>query len=327
MRELLDHESAFDRDYLLRAGLFFNDLDFAFQLRNFTPRNIAVIESRWQEVSHALLLSAGLFKRFGITGSALTGVNAVMLIACYIFKLEQGQPLDSWSVTGADQDRIRRWISGILFHGVLGGAANVTMEAYRRALNEHLREHLVFPVQGLTERMAVRGRSMNFDDEAVGRFVAQEPKSRVFRTSLQLLYSRVDWTTKDWQIVQIIPSHLLLDDRLRVQGVLPEDIRAYQSWAPRLANQMILTDEEAKDYYSMDLEDWVNSRAPEFWLRHHLPSDPALYEEFSFLDFIQARRALIKTYLRTVLVDDVQVARPESPSALAEQAVRLSSAF
>lgn len=315
MRDALSHDTGFDRDYLLRAGLFFNDLDFAFQLRNFTPRNIAIIESRWPEVKRALLISADLFRQYGITKGALTGVNAVMLIACYVFKFNQGRPLDAWSIFPADAERIRRWISAVLFHGVLSGAANVTMEIYRRVLNERLRVQDRFPVESLTARMAVRGRSMNFDDEAVGRFIAQESKSRIFEVSACLLYDRTDWSSKDWQTVQVIPSHRLLDERLRVQGVALEEIRVYQSWAHRLANHVILDDAAAREYYSTDLEDWVKTRDAEFLRKHHLPDDPALYDEYSFLDFIQARRQRVKAYLQSVLSDDLPSDAPQDGAA------------
>lgn len=316
MRELLDQENQFDRDYLLRAGLFFNDLDFAFQLRNFTPRNIGLIESTWREVTRALVIAAELFKGFGITGSALTGVNAVMLVGCFVFKQQKGRNLEDWIISDEDQDRVRRWITSVLFHGVLSGAANVSMEYYRRTLTEAMRNGAKFPIEAVTDRMAVRGRSMSFNEEAVGRFVAQEPKSRIFRPCLQLLYARLDWDVPDWQVVQIIPSHRLLEDRLRVQGVQMDDIRAYQSWSARLGNQMLLNDDEAKAYYSMDLEDWVNSRPPEFWSKHCLPADPALYDEFNFLDFIQARRGLIKNLLHSVLMDAISQPKDERVSLL-----------
>ena len=312
MRDALNQDNAFDRDYLLRAGLFFNDLDFAFQLRNFTPRNIALIEAKWPEVKQALLLGAELFKRFGISGGALTGVNSVMLISCFIFKVNQGLLPADWAVTPADQARIRKWISAVLFHGVLSGAANVTMEFYRRTLNEQLKLRSEFPMAELTTRMTVRGRSMNFDDEAVGRFVAQETKSRIFEVSTCLLYDRMDWLTKDWQTVQVIPSHRLLDDRLRVQGVSPEEIGAYQSWAHRLVNHIVLDDEQAREYYGMDLDDWVRTRPADFFALHHLPDDPALYEEFNFLDFVHARRQLIKMRMQTLLSEEA-VRAAETP--------------
>lgn len=303
MRDALQQESAFDRDYLLRSGLFFNDLDFGFQLRNFTPRNIALIEATWQGTKRASLLTSEMFVRFGLKGGALTGVNAVMLIACYVYKLNQGRPEAEWSVPEADQERIRRWIISVLFHNVLGGTANITMEFYRRLLNEHLKSEKRFPIGELTTRMAIRGRSMSYDVETVGRFVAQEPKSRVYTASLTLLYPRTDWSRKDWQLVQIIPSNRLLDDRLRVQGVPTDEIPAYQSWSNRLVNQMLLTDDEAREYYEADLSDWVATRTPEFWRRHHLPDDPTLYDEFCFLEFVQARKRLILQYLEQVLLD------------------------
>lgn len=306
LRQTLEQESAFDRDYLLRAGLFFNDLDFAFQLRNFTPRNIAIIESKWQGVKRALLLAAELFERYGIKGGALTGVNAVMLIACYIYKINKDRATDEWTLSGKDEERIRRWIISVIFHGVLGGTANITMELYRRLVNEQLQHEASFPMAGLAERLVRGGRViMNYSDEAVGRFVAQEAKGRIATTCLTLLYDRTDWLVKDWQVVQIIPSNRLLDDRLRVQGVALEEILVFQSWANRLANLMILSDEEAKQYYSMDLEQWVASRQPGFWARHCLPDDPTLYEEHRFLDFVQARKSLVAARLATVLVDDI----------------------
>lgn len=303
MREALGHDTAFDRDYLLRSGLFFNDLDFAFQLRNFTPRNIAIIEANWTGVKHALLMTTDLFVQFGIRGSALTGVNAVMLIACYLFKANQGKPEGEWDIPEGDADRVRRWIISVLFHGVLSGAANVTMEFYRRIVNEQLKLSRSFPVQELSSRMTLRGRVMDYGTDAVGRFSAYEVKTRIGTIALSLLYSRCDWSVKNWQVIQVVPSHLLLDDRLRVQGVPNEEIGVYQSWAGRIANQMILSDEEAKAYYSMDLEAWASSRTSEFWARHHLPSDPALYEEFAFLEFITARKQLLALHLERVLLD------------------------
>lgn len=324
MREALAIESAFDRDYLLRAGLFFNDLDFAFQLRNFTPRNIAIIEAKWEGVKRALLLTTDLFVKFGIRGGALTGVNAVMLVACYLFKANQSKPESEWGIPEDDADRIRRWIISVLFHNVLSGAANVTMEFYRRVVNEQLKLAKRFPVQELSNRMTVRGRAMTYNSEAVGRFAAQEIKSRIGTVALSLLYPRFDWVNKNWQVVQVVPTHLLLDDRLRVQGVLSEEIGVYQSWAGRMANQVILTDDEAKEYYSMDLEDWVLSRKPDFWARHQLPSDPALYEEFAFLEFIQVRKQLLALRLERVLLDDPEIQQQEQrQTCFSEQTLSL----
>ncbi len=314
MREILDQESAFDRDYLLRAGLFFNDLDFAFKLRNFTPRNISIIQARWADMKRALLMAARLFARYGITGGALTGQNAVMLVACYLYKLNSGKADDQWATNPVDDERIRRWITAVIFHGVLSGAANITMEFYRRSLNEQLKVSPRFPMDELVTRMAVRGRTMSFNEETVGKFMAQDNKHRIFKLMLCLLYDRTDWSTQKWQIVQIIAKDRLQEDRLRVQGVQADQIAQYQSWEPRLVNHMILSDEEAKDYFAMEREAWLRSRPAGFWRRHHLPSNPVLYEESAFLDFVKARRKLIAQRLGMVLTD-VEPAAAAGPAA------------
>lgn len=306
LRSVLEQDKAFDRDYQLRSGLFFNDLDFAFQIRNFTPHNIAVIESKWAETSKALRMSADLFSRMGVTGGHLTGMNAVMLIACYIFKLNKGKPLDEWAVEPDDEENIRRWVISVLFHGVLGGAANVTMELYRRTLNEQFEFCWIsslppyFPVRMLNERMTKRGRVMDFDDTAIARFWLTEAKARLGQPCLSLLYDRVDWKTEGFQLVQIMPSHRLLDERLQAAGLTEMEIPVAQNWASKLANFALMSETEAREYYQMDFEDWVATRTPDQFAKHLLPSDPALYDEYSFIDFVTARRLLITERLRNL---------------------------
>jgi hypothetical protein len=118
--------------------------------------------------------------------------------------------------------------------------------------------------------------------------------------SLTLLYDRADWSAGDYRVVPIMPSHRLLDERLRVQGVPESQVPQLQSWAGRLANACLMTEDESKQYYAVDFEDWVRTRTPEFLARHHLPSDLNLYDEYTFLSWIGARRALIAERLQGI---------------------------
>lgn len=300
MRDALTQgqSKAFDRDFLLRCGLYFNDLDAAFQLRNFTPRNIAIIEKSWSEVKQALRLSTELFVRYGMTGPVLMANNAVMLIAMFIFKLNTGKPLSDWQLDADNAERIRVWIGSVLFLNLLGAAGNSTAERYRRIVNEHIQSSDRFPLEALAEFMPTLGRTMNYTDEVVGRFIAQEASGRLGRMSLSLLYRGADTAQERTSMVHVFPPHRLLEERLRTQGVTEGDISAFHSWSARLGNYMLLTEDEARDYYAMDFEDWATSRSADFWTTHHLPNDPALYDEFYFLDFIQARKKLITQRLQ-----------------------------
>lgn len=306
LRDTLQQETAFGRDYLLRSGLFFNDLKFGFQLRNFTPRNIAIIESRWQEVKLALRTAAEAFARYGIVGSALTGPNAVMLIALFVFKLNAQKPLAEWSVDADNAERIRRWIISVLFHGVMGGTANVTMDLYRRIISKSLQASGRFPAPLLVEQMTARGKSMNFTDEVLGRFISQPKDSRLGELCLSLLYDRSDWSDDDYQIVAVMPSHRLHNDRLHAQGILDAEIAQMQSWSDRLVNLCLMTGEESRHYHSLDFEDWVVTLSPDFVARHHLPADRDLYAECHFLTWIATRRDLIAQRMQVIYQIDAQ---------------------
>ena len=325
LRDTLEQEKAFDRDYLLRSGLFFNDLKFAFQLRNFTPRNITIIESRWNEVKLALRMAAEAFARYGIVGSALTGANAVMLIGLFIFKLNVGKTLTEWSLDADNAERIRRWIISVLFHGVLGGTANITMELYRRTVSKNLQAGDRFPAPLLAEQMTTRGKSMNYTDEAVGRFVSQTKDNRLLRLCLSLLYDRSDWSDDEYQIVAVMPSHRLHHDRLHAQGVLDAEINQMQSESNCLINLCLMTSEESQHYHALDFEDWVATLTPDFVARHHLPADRDLYAECHFLTWIDARRDLIAQRLRAIYQIDSQAAtdtyKKDDDLALADLAI------
>lgn len=293
LRGVLDQETSFDRDYLLRSGLFFNDLDFAFKISNFTPRNIAIIESTWLAVEKGLRMSADIFRKGQITGGHLTASNAVMLAACYLYKRNKGVPLEQWACPPEDEERIRKWIVGVLFHGVLGGAANITMELFRRVLNESFLSRTEFPAQSLVTNLTRRGRVMNFDVNAIERFAATQSKGRLGQPALSLLYDRTDWSTEQWMVVQVIPSHRLDDDRLLSVGVPISEVAQFKSWGGLLANCVLLTQAESREYHQLDFEDWVTSRT-DAWLNEHLlPTNYVLYHERCFLDFIKARTALI----------------------------------
>ncbi len=302
LREVLDQEKSFDRDYLLRSGLFFNDLDFAFKISNFTPRNIAIIENTWLAVEKGLRLSAEIFKKANITGGNLTASNAVMLVACFIYKLNKGIPIDQWSCPESDVETIRKWIISVLFNGVLGGAANITMELYRRVLNDSQLQTDGFPAQILIANLKKRGRVMEFNDEAVQRFAATDAKGRLGQPALSLLYDRTDWSAEPWVVLQIIPAYRLEEDRLLSVGVPMGEVAQFKSWSGRLANCLLMTQAESREYHQLDFEDWITSRS-EAWLEEHfLPNNFSLYHERCFLDFIKARTALISIRLASVFV-------------------------
>lgn len=297
LRETLEQQNGFDRDYLLRAGLFFNDLNFGFQIRNFTPRNISIIENSWEALDKALRDSASLFSRWGVVGPHLTASNIVMLVACYVFKLNKGLPREEWSLSPDDEEQIRRWVLAALFHGVLGGTANVTMELYRKVLNEQLLAAPAFPSKALVQRMTRRGRVMEFDSHAVDRLCELDARGRLARPSLSLAYERNVASDGRGTVEPIFPKHYLSPERLRGAGLSDDEIAKCLAWESCLVNMALMSSSQVEEHRRLDFDDWWQSRTPEFLAEHLIPNDPALFEPARFPEFVAARKALMKAAL------------------------------
>lgn len=144
---------------------------------------------------------------------------------------------------------------------------------------------------------------MEFNDEAVQRFAATDAKGRLGQPALSLLYDRTDWSAEPWVVMQIIPAYRLEEDRLLSVGVPMGEVTQFKSWSGRLANCVLMTQAESREYHQLDFEDWITSRS-EAWLEEHfLPNNYSLYHERCFLDFIKARTALISIRLASVFED------------------------
>jgi hypothetical protein len=176
---------------------------------------------------------------------------------------------------------------------VLSGTANVTMDLFRRLLDQQLTSEASFPAQALVDRMTLRGRVMRFDPVAVERFVSLEAKGRLGQPCLSLFYDRTDWSAQPWVLVQVVPSHRLVEDRLLSVGVPEAEVAAFGSWSGRIANSVLMTQAEAREYHQLDFETWVTTRSDAWLQQHVLPTDFNLYHERCFLDFIKARTPLI----------------------------------
>ncbi|MDR2839114.1 MAG: DUF262 domain-containing protein [Azonexus sp.] len=298
----LEQDNGFGYEYQLRSGLFFNDLSATFQTKNFSSSNIATLERRWLEIDRALRLTADLFNRIGITGSYLPSFNVVMLVSCYVFKLNDGKPVGEWSLCPEDEESIRRWVIFVLFRGVLGATTNIMID-YRRALNKHIEfckqdgQPIAFPARKLNEYMDNRGRIMKFDNKAIDDFCLIEARDRsgLGRPCLSLLYDRTDWKLENFNVVQIVPSSQVGDEHIELSENKIEDGK---SWGNTLANSVLMPERDAREYRDMGFDDWIATRQDQF-AKHLLPSKLSIYGKYGydFSDFIKERRQLIANRL------------------------------
>lgn len=285
---------ALEREFILRSCLFFCDLDFGFKLANFSPANIARIEGQWSAVKEALLAAATLLRQQGIHGQALASHNVLMLVGYYVFR---HQRTNAEPVSDADAERIRCWVIAVIFHGLLGLQTSRTFSTVRNALREALRHGRDFPYAGLSAALARIGRPIGFDPRQLDLYCARSIHGADGSQLLSLLYGG------DLGRLQRRPEPLVqvryLDPKyLRSTGVQEALIPPMQRLIDTLELAVALTDDERRDYYARDFEDWIASRPDTFFATHCLPADRSLYRLDRLLDLAQARRRLLAEALQ-----------------------------
>jgi len=78
----------FDKDFVLKSCLVLSDLtDIAFKVDNFSNKNMAIIEKKWEEIERSLKLAVDLISGLGYGQQTLTSANAIIPIAYYIMKI------------------------------------------------------------------------------------------------------------------------------------------------------------------------------------------------------------------------------------------------
>lgn len=306
---------AIEREFILRACLFFADLEFGFKLANFSPANIARIEILWPRVRAALLLTARVLRAQGIYGDSLGGNSVLMLAGYYVFRSNRQREPEEFVVGDADAERLRRWVIALTFHTVLGLNTGTTFAWIRTGLRDALREQTAFPSAELWDVHRARGRPIDFDRSALDRYCAHGDTERLGPALLSLAYG-ADLVRLGRRPMPLVQPRFLTAEYLRAAGVAEPLITPTQELVGRLVLAVALTEHERADYYARDFEDWIATRADEFFAAHCLPADRALYRFDRLLDLAAERKQFLLARLGQLPTADVVVATIAAPIPL-----------
>lgn len=299
---------ALEREFILRSCLFFCDLDFRFKLGNFSPANIARIESNWASVRAALLLAAKTLRAHGIYGETIAGHNVLMLVGYFVFRSNREREPAEFVVSDRDAELLRRWVIGLTFHGLFG-QTTATFQVIRTAMRDALRHDTEFPYEALAAAVRNMGRAMDFDSTAIDKYCAHGETDRMGPALLSLLYG-ADLAALHRRPTSLVQARFLGTEYLRAAGMAEPLIAPTQQILGRLVLSVALTEREREDYYARDFEDWIATRPDEFFATHALPGDRSLYRLDRLLDLAAERKSLIAQTLRQA-PDSTMLAPPQ----------------
>ena len=205
---------SFSKDLVLKAGLMLSDIGrVGFKVDNFNRENMDTLESQWEDIKRALILTVQLVSSFGFTGHSLPAHNAILPIAYYLYTKDPGDFFLAHSSFEQDRKGIREWlIRSLLKSGVWGSGLDTLLTDLRRAIRENGIH--TFPVARLREAMARRGRQLFFDDEEVEDLADMRYGDRLTFALLSLLVPFVDLRNQ-FHVDHIFPTSKFSDRRLK----------------------------------------------------------------------------------------------------------------
>lgn len=323
LTETLQPPRAIEREFILRSCLFICDLDFQFQIQNFTPANIRLIEQHWVEIKRSLLFTASILRTNGLFGENLASHNIVMLVGYYAYWLNRTSTAAEHMIAMSDQERIRRWVVMFIFQGLLSLQTSTTFKAIRNVLREARRHGTEFPAEALVEAVRGTGRTMGFDDEWVHRYCRHGETEKQASALVSFLYGAPLPFLKR-RPLPLVQSRFLMTEVLLGARVPDGLIPLVQSLRGTLQLTVALTEAEERDYIAMDFEEWIRSQPDSFFETHALPPDRSLYRIDRLLELAAERRQIFALRLQNALRDVLapsQVLGNESAPANADESL------
>lgn len=305
---------SFSKDFILKAGLMLLDVQsVGFRVDNFGQENMVLMESHWNEIRDALLLSVRLISEMGYDDATLRADSALLPIAYYVYHRKLDDRYLSSTADKADRTEIKEWLarSFLKASGIWGSGLDTLLTALRSTIKEHGSSG--FPVQELEHAMIRRGRSLKFNDEEIDELLEIPYGNKRVLPLLTLLYPFVDMR-HNIHVDHVYPRSKFKERLLRRQGLDEETIQYMLRWCDSIGNLQLLdsTPNQEKsatmpaswleDAYPNPSDRWAYSDRHMLKIRdedgnHVQPTDSLE----NFPDFHAARHAQLKSRLTSLI--------------------------
>ena len=286
---------ALSHDFVLKAGLMLTDIaSVGFRVANFNRENMALLETQWDEVRRALILTVSLVASFGFNGQTLRADSALLPIAYYLYRKGSPHNFITHSQFETDRTAIRNWLLRSLLKasGIWGSGLDTLLTALRAVIREAGTND--FPVEELREAMARRGKSLVFEPEEIEELADMAYGDRRLFPLLSFLFPFVD-LRNHFHIDHVFPASRITAKKLRDVGIPDEEHEVFQARRDKLANLQLLGSELNNEKRAKLPSEWLVATYPDEATRQdhcerHLlgdvPPDIA-----GFPKFVEARRA------------------------------------
>ena len=301
----------FSKDFVLKSCLVLCDFtNIAFKVDNFNRENMLTIESRWEEITQVLRLTASLIDAFGFDRETLTSNNALIPIAYYLLK--KGLPANfvQSSHFQTDRQKIQKWLTLSLLKRAFSGTPDNILRPLRQVINSHANQNgqdgyqNTFPLEAIIEEFRGKPKSLIFTDDDINALFDYKYGSAYTFSTLALLYPTLDFKNK-FHVDHIFPKSLFKRASLEKIGVGEDKINVFIDEFDFLANLQLLEGIPNIEKSNKDFKEWLHSTYLDYQARQHfmernyIPDVDLSLENFDI--FISGRTKLMKMKLLQLL--------------------------
>ena len=284
----------FGKDFVLKACLYLSDsLPIQYRVKNFTRRNLEVIEDNWEQTKESLALTVRLMARFGFNARNVVAPLGLLPIALYLLKRRNWSfDTSSNAHDAAAQIAIRKWFVFATLKNAFGGSSDTTLTRLRERLAA-CGPSTPFPADDLYDGLGI---TPTLSEPEIDRLLGLGYQGRYTDLVLALLCPDRDWKAAVFHEDHIFPQSEFRSGALKKRGYGDEKVESYLAKFNVVPNLHLLTDSENLTKNATPFEDWIQTRDAGFRERHLIP-ELASYSFDDFDDFWAQRAAMIREVL------------------------------
>lgn len=286
---------SFGKDFVLKASLYLSaGLPIQYKVKNFTRKNLRVIEANWDRIKQSLSTTVRLISRFGFNDKNIVAPLALLPVALYIMKRGDWAFDTSSKADAADaQVAIRKWFVFSTLKNAFGSSTDTTLTRLRELLNDS-DGTAPFPADALYSSLGIEPR---LNDAEVERILAYGYQGRYTNLVLSLLYPDRDWKDAVFHEDHIFPQSEFQTGLLKRRRYDDVKVKTYLESYNLIANLQLLTVSENLLKNATPFDEWIQTRDRAFRKRHLIPDLPA-YVFDAFDEFVALRTSLIVEVLK-----------------------------
>lgn len=293
----------FGKDFVLKACLYLSEankegqavnLPIQYQVKNFTRKNLRIIEENWENIKDSLKTTVRLISRFGFNGKNVVAPLALLPIAYYLKKRGNSSfDTSSKSEDAEAQVAIRKWFVFSTLRNAFGGSSDTTLTRLRELLGD-CNASTPFPAGALYASLGIEPR---LNDAEIDRILSYGYQARYTNLVLSLLYPDRDWKDAVFHEDHIFPQSEFQVRLLKKRDYDEAKVTSYIAKYNLLANLQLLTESENLSKNATPFENWITTRDAAFRGRHLIP-EMTSYGFDSFEEFYEKRRKIMVAVLQ-----------------------------